>query len=481
MKYLSFFYLFAICVLIGIISCDKIAENNVVVDKHEHLNNGEECATPMPTRSELQARERAAINYTTIDPNQPVCINIFFHIVRNNDGSGGYPSANVGIIIDSLNSHYNRHGIYFNSVGHDFINNTAFNSIDNENEAEQLGNVNVKQNAIDYYIVNNLWNTDRGFIAGTALSIPSKRLVIRRDRVTTSTSSHEVGHCLDLLHTHQGTEPGTSGCAENINGSNCSSCGDEICDTPADDREGNANGYSPDFYNLMSYYAPRIRFTQGQASRMKTSIFNNSVLLKVIGQNCIIPAMTVSKTTYCSDENIVYTLHNGGTNVTWNISPNVNIISQSNNSIVVKPQTTYEKTAFVEAVLPFQTIRKEVWIGTPLVALTMYCNDIFSTTCDLNSGGASGSLPFGSKVDLSLIGGGTNSTAINDWEWEKGSGNFIFTTGNYTTNPINNGNGSLGKTATIQINGSGTIQIKVRAKNGCGWGNWKYIMYSVTM
>lgn len=72
--------------------------------------------------------------------------------------------------------------------------------------------------------------------------------------MTTSTSSHEIGHCLDLLHTHQGTQPGSAGCAENINGSNCNTCGDEICDTPADNGNGVVNGYTPDLRNLMSYY-----------------------------------------------------------------------------------------------------------------------------------------------------------------------------------------------------------------------------------
>ncbi|WP_256959346.1 hypothetical protein [Sphingobacterium sp. JB170] len=192
--------------------------------------------------------------------------------------------------------------------------------------------------------------------------------------------------------------------------------------------------------------------------------------------------MSVTKTTFCSGENIVYTLQNGGTNVVWNVSPNADIISQNNSSITIKPKTLFERTAYVEAVLPFQTIKKEVWIGTPLVGLTMYCNDVFSTTCDLNSGGASGSLPPGSKITLSMLGKGTDLSSTNDWEWEKGFGDFIFTTSDeYVTSPIDNGNGSLGKTATIQINGSGTIQIKTRAKNSCGWGDWKYIMYSVSM
>jgi hypothetical protein len=53
----------------------------------------------------------------------------------------------------------------------------------------------------------------------------------------TSVLSHEMGHCLGLYHTHHGTvtEEGDSfQCPELVNGSNSSTCGDYIADTPAD-------------------------------------------------------------------------------------------------------------------------------------------------------------------------------------------------------------------------------------------------------
>ena len=41
-----------------------------------------------------------------------------------------------------------------------------------------------------------------------------------------------MGHCLGLYHTFHGLCE--SVCAELVNGSNCSSCGNFVCDTPAD-------------------------------------------------------------------------------------------------------------------------------------------------------------------------------------------------------------------------------------------------------
>ncbi|MBK9047683.1 MAG: hypothetical protein IPL74_13565 [Bacteroidetes bacterium] len=44
-----------------------------------------------------------------------------------------------------------------------------------------------------------------------------------------STLAHELGHYLGLYHTHE-----TSNGVEYVNGSNCGTAGDLLCDTPAD-------------------------------------------------------------------------------------------------------------------------------------------------------------------------------------------------------------------------------------------------------
>jgi len=45
--------------------------------------------------------------------------------------------------------------------------------------------------------------------------------------------------------------------------------------------------------------------------------------------------------------------------------------------------------------------------------------------------------------------------------------------------PINNGQGSLGKYATLQVNGSDLLIFKARTRNICGWGAWKYFFWNV--
>ncbi len=68
----------------------------------------------------------------------------------------------------------------------------------------------------------------------------------------------------------------------------------------------------------------------------------------------------------CSSSTETFTFNSGGTNVVWQTSPNLQITSSSNSSITVKPlNSTVNGTAYIEAILPNNTVRKDVWIGIP--------------------------------------------------------------------------------------------------------------------
>lgn len=123
-------------------------------------------------------------------------------------------------------------------------------------------------------------------------------MVVDKAFYNQSTLPHEIGHCLNLFHTHHGVEPG--GCLENINGSNCNTCGDYICDTPADPTcivngsctyigGATQNGilYTPDTRNIMSYSNMdcRNKFSAGQGERMYASLKSISILQNVVVQS----------------------------------------------------------------------------------------------------------------------------------------------------------------------------------------------------
>ncbi len=97
------------------------------------------------------------------------------------------------------------------------------------------------------------------------------------------TFAHEIGHYFGLLHTFEGNG------IELVNGDNCDTAGDLICDTHADnydpaepvenyvdqncrfinqDQDANSEYYRPDVGNIMSYYPCRCGFTTGQYLKM---------------------------------------------------------------------------------------------------------------------------------------------------------------------------------------------------------------------
>ena len=67
-----------------------------------NLNAQEVCGTATP------------VNYQNYQPtegnstyDEAVCINIYFHIVRETNGSGGFNSSQLDNVIDNLNQFYN--------------------------------------------------------------------------------------------------------------------------------------------------------------------------------------------------------------------------------------------------------------------------------------------------------------------------------------------------------------------------------------
>ena len=115
------------------------------------------------------------------------------------------------------------------------------------------------------------------------------------------TLTHEMGHCLNLLHTFQ------SSC-----GNNCSNSGDYVCDTPpsfeatygctksqnscSNDAVGSSSVYGADVVdqieNYMSYDNCQNMFTFGQKSRMKSALSSFSTLQNLISLNNLVATGT---------------------------------------------------------------------------------------------------------------------------------------------------------------------------------------------
>ena len=290
-----------------------------------------------------------------------VTVGIFAHIVRRNDGSGGFDPNSLSQVRNAINSVYIPIGMRVEIIGYDFINSSQFFDIQNEEEFNDLVSQNSTCNAIDMYLVSGFTG------AGRAVAIPSTAFLLRNDYATKSTSPHELGHCLNLFHTHHGdaiVEPASefdpNACEELVDGSNSATCGDYVVDTPADPGLSpsvvNANcnyigtetqsgvSYTPDVNNLMSYSRKQCRteISSGQRERMIDILFGSDY------NRFVIPTVS-GPTLLCTSAQGTYTLSNvpTGASVNWTKSSNLTIISQSGNSLTVQAPSTNGTTGWV--------------------------------------------------------------------------------------------------------------------------------------
>lgn len=296
------------------------------------------CGTPTITNIEnvkklSSPQKRSANTFYTL--------RIYFHVIRSSSGTGGVSISNVESAYSRLNNDFNSHGIYFFWDGNiDYIDSDSYyNNVPNTN----IFNVNNHVIGIDIYLFPSSTNCSfTGKANGVGMN--SEYLVVGNISGTpacvTSTVSHEMGHVLNLWHTHHGTynEGGNDNpCPELVNGSNSSTCGDYVEDTPADPMlSGNVNGncvytgtgtdannqaYNPDVDLIMSY-APkscRTRFSTKQGERMRDAIENLPYLIQV---QC--PRFISGPSLICSPSSDPYIVNNlpNGFNVVWHFEPN---------------------------------------------------------------------------------------------------------------------------------------------------------------
>jgi hypothetical protein len=177
------------------------------------------------------------------------CVKIYIHVIRKNDGSGGQSVSDVNTAVGILDMDFNPHHIYFDWEGSiDYIN--VQNNDDYYQPSSSIFSINNHTDGVDIYLygddadiigdttgagqANGVGIEGSSFwIAGYFESPTHLILPAAKSHVI----SHEMGHVLNLYHTHHGTvNEGNDDddCPELVDGSNSDICGDYITDTPAD-------------------------------------------------------------------------------------------------------------------------------------------------------------------------------------------------------------------------------------------------------
>ncbi|MEL0457013.1 T9SS type A sorting domain-containing protein [Flavobacteriaceae bacterium SZ-1-7] len=208
------------------------------------------------------------------------------HIIRHSDGSGGISLAEINEAISNLNAIYAEAYLEFFLC-------VDVNYIDEDNlchfkkgDEKTLIETHYVPGLINLYFTDYIENSNEESICGYSDNLGRTDVVVMKNScvLNDSTLAHELGHYFSLLHTHGNDDSGTS---ELVDGSNCDTDGDGICDTPADPgltsknmdlgcnyvgiaTDANGDLYTPDTSNIMSYSKKicRTHFSQQQLARI---------------------------------------------------------------------------------------------------------------------------------------------------------------------------------------------------------------------
>ena len=177
----------------------------------------------------------------------------------------------------------------------------SFEQEDGRNDGQEAAALFGDSNRIDIYIADTTLEENCGLatLGGARAALQRRAFIMVVDGCADSTSqtlAHELGHYFGLLHTFEGSDGGDP---ELVNGENCATAGDLLCDTPADPyvegsniqyvdpddpcrfrwrgRDANGDYYVPHTANVMSYYSSACAcgFTHDQLALMAGVFLGN--------------------------------------------------------------------------------------------------------------------------------------------------------------------------------------------------------------
>jgi hypothetical protein len=238
------------------------------------------CGTELTTEEAEHLRlrwEQLRLRMPQVDTSVLYCIPCAMHIVRQDSGTGGIPLDRLDQAIIDANTIWAPANMQFYILSIDYIDSDdLYFNINTDFEIDILRTFNRVDNAINMYFTENLSNEDGSLCGKSSFTgtIP-QGIAFANGCVglpeNPSTFPHEIGHYFDLFHTHE-----TAFGEELVDGSNCASEGDLLCDTPADPKLGDHNvtphpdciytgtatddnddPYNPDVSQIMSY-APKL-------------------------------------------------------------------------------------------------------------------------------------------------------------------------------------------------------------------------------
>lgn len=195
--------------------------------------------------------------------------------------------------VSKMNAFFTPISVGFEVCKVDTIFNYKFYDLKDTMEYQEMLNQHRVNNRINMFVLNSYNDGELfGFAAQSGITqLTDGAIVLHRTFANAGVMAHLMGHYFGLDHTFE-----TKG--ELVDGSNCATTGDKLCDTPADPYEKGDNVldyinakcefintskdaknqyYVPDVGNIMSYYYPCFcSFSQAQLRKMATTYLSSS-------------------------------------------------------------------------------------------------------------------------------------------------------------------------------------------------------------
>lgn len=284
MKHLSRLFFLLACISSSVQLYGQSAECGTAIDATNIMRLQELNRTWQQYQSEGGVRSVGAMNMVPVQ----------LHIIRTSAGLDGISVADFEAALARANESFTASQIFFYQCGAiNVIDDDTYSSYD-KSEMAALDAAHSVSNVINIYSAP-IVTSGASSICGHAQFPGGLDFVMLANSCTNngSTFAHELGHYFNLYHTHE-----TFFGSELVDGTNCTTTGDILCDTPADPilsstvdndgciyigagTDGNGDTYSPIVTNFMSYTPKECRFTvtDDQSARMLFTLTNNRAYL----------------------------------------------------------------------------------------------------------------------------------------------------------------------------------------------------------
>jgi hypothetical protein len=161
--------------------------------------------------------------------NKTLTINVY--VIKNDKQQPGVSPTDIQSSIDKLNGYFQPIALKFKICNTTYIDNYQLDNLSAASNESDLVSQFSEKNTINLYLATKLSDNSGTDVCGyTYMPSSGKNTIfIKKGCLSGSTLVHQMGHFLNLYHTHE-----TAFGNELVNRTNCSSAGDKCCDTEAD-------------------------------------------------------------------------------------------------------------------------------------------------------------------------------------------------------------------------------------------------------